>query len=336
MDATMTSPEQLAQDNMKLAYWMASRFASQYRVDPEEAERQALAALTAAANAYDPNRGTKFSSVAGPYIRNALRRLVKPIQGQKLGRVDLDSPFGDDEGGDDTAHDVVAGTGPDVSVEREEVFDKVQQELASLPPEERELLSRWIAGETYRDIADDAGVSFVQVGNIIRKALVKLKSQLAGKGITGMDALATEALVKKLMGRMVVEGRLNLGPKRPVTGMPTASEMEKSRIARIKRRRKLQSLTGDTKEPRVYNESSGHVREILQSADAEEIYGILQNFSLEDDFGYQKLGGLERLAQKYAGGRMSDEDFVMQVKSVIQRASAAEYSLGYMQGRGAA
>jgi hypothetical protein len=83
-------------------------------------------------------------------------------------------------------------------------------------------------------------------------------------------------------------------------------------------------------------EGQAHVREILQSADAEEIYGILQIFSLEDDFGYQRLRGLERLSQKYAGGRMSDEDFVLQVKSVIQRAAAAEYGLGYMQGRGAA
>jgi hypothetical protein len=32
--------------------------------------------------------------------------------------------------------------------------------------------------------------------------------------------------------------------------MPTADELEKKRIARIKRRRKLQRLTGDTKEPR--------------------------------------------------------------------------------------
>jgi RNA polymerase sigma factor (sigma-70 family) len=193
----MSSPEQLAADNMKLAYWMANRFASQYGVDPQEAEAQALAALTAAANAYDPSRGTKFSSAAGAYIRNALRRLVKPTQGQRLGRVDLDAPFGEEDD-DASMHDVVLGSGPDVDVEREDVFSKVQQELASLPSEERELLSRWIAGETYRDIAADSDVSFVQVGNVIRKALAKLKGQLAGKGITGMEALAAESLIRRL------------------------------------------------------------------------------------------------------------------------------------------
>jgi len=247
------NPEQLAQNNVKLAYWMASRFARQYGVDDKEAEAQALAGLTAAANAYDPARGAKFSSVAGPYIRNALRRLVKPIQGQRLGRVDLDASFGDEEGGEDASmHDVVAGGGPSTDTEREDVFDKVQQELAALPDDERQLVSRWIAGETYRDIADDAGVSFVQVGNIIRKAIGKLKTQLAGKGITGMDALATEALVKKLMGRMVAESRLEVGRTSPPArvGMPTVPEMERDRIARIKRRRKLQRLTGDTREPR--------------------------------------------------------------------------------------
>lgn len=277
--ATVTDPERLAADNMRLAHWMAYRFANQYGVDPEEADNQAQAALTAAANAYDPSRGTKFSSTAAAYIRNSLRRLVKPLQGQRLGRVDLDTSFGDEEGGDDaTMHDVIGQGGSNIEIEREDIFIKLRQELNTLPSEERELLSRWIAGETYRDIAVDSNVSFVQVGNIIRRALAKLKAKLVDKGITGADVLTAESSVKWLMARMLVEAKL-------------ASEV---------------------------NEMQMHSEEISNATTAEDIYNIIQSYRVEDPYSYKTVGAkLDRLCHLLDNSRISEDDFVGQVHEIV-------------------
>lgn len=179
--------EELFNDNVKLAYWMAGQYARSHpSVDAEDANQEALAALANAARMFDRTRGGKFSGYAGAAISNTLGKMGwrKRIRGTPLGRVDLDAPLGDEEGGDEDMHSMVADQSEDPAQKYARAHDdaalrnQVRSEVANLGKREREMLTAWIAGQTYREIAVDHGVSFVYVGKIIQNALAKLRAKI--------------------------------------------------------------------------------------------------------------------------------------------------------------
>ena len=194
--------DQLVTKNVKLAYGLAGSFSRSYRVEEEEATNVALAALVKAANAFDPEIGSNFASLAGRYIRNSLRHMVKMPQGKvMLRKVELDAPVGDEEGTESTGHEIIGVGGGEgaIGAERVGMSDLLQRELQGVAPGRREWVERWINGGTYREIADEltrAGhpVSFVTVGKVIQRELEKMRERLAQKGITGVSSFELEGL----------------------------------------------------------------------------------------------------------------------------------------------
>jgi len=183
----LTDPEieQLITQNVGLAYKAANTYARQYGADQDDAEQTAMTGLVKAAMAFDPDRGVKFSSVAYRYIDTELKHMVAPQvvahkhskKGWRLGRVDLDAPFGDEE--EDAVHDIVGALDPS----HQEVVDKdtyalMNQEIEKLDPRAQSIVKLWSQGMTYRDIAKQLGISHMYVGNLLKQSLEKLRSVL--------------------------------------------------------------------------------------------------------------------------------------------------------------
>lgn len=167
----------------------SQRYLAEHGIEPEEAVGAGSVALVIAAAAFDPERGTKFSTCATIYIQNAIRELVRQTKFQRNGaqkkivrfsevtkaetreaNQSLESQiadFRDDEEG---------GVLP---AERAEVVALVRRAMfASLTTRERGILVRNIAGETMKTISDDIGVSKQRVQQILRGAKIKVSRWL--------------------------------------------------------------------------------------------------------------------------------------------------------------
>jgi RNA polymerase sigma factor (sigma-70 family) len=210
-------------NNLGLAYSIAASWQDNVpSTAPEDVRAQAIHGLVKAANEYDATKG-KFSSFAGQIIRNYLGHLKYWQKAKsKVQATVLDAPIGDDEGGDSdaTLHDKLPGksTPADVSTGNAEAKALVRKQMAKLEPKEREILQRWLSGESYRDMQADFGVSFATIGNIAKAALAKVKSGLKSQGISGLDQIWSETLWRR-PGKLVAESlykalsETNQGPK---------------------------------------------------------------------------------------------------------------------------
>lgn len=198
--------EDLVNSHIGLAKSMAYKFASMYRLDPDDAEQTAMVGLVKAARDFDVGRGKPFKSAAAMYIKNELRHLARwpkhKTQGD-LTRVGIDDPFGEED--DATGHDVIGAADPSLSgVEMRDIHAVVQQEIAKLPKDRRELLLRWLSGESYRDIAQDYGKSFVYVGKLIQQEVTALRAKLADMGV---DSPFVESVFATIAMNFIMEGR---------------------------------------------------------------------------------------------------------------------------------
>ncbi len=182
--------EKLVTDNVALAYhvantWMSS--AGRNRMSQEDVVSQAIAGLVKAANTWKPG-GAPFGAYARRVIQNWVHHQDwHQDRYAKSQRDVLDAPAGEDE--DSTMHDRVSGgdEAGDTSAERISAKDLVRSAIADLPSPEREMLTDWISGQSYRDLEPKYGVSAMQIGNRVRAGLARLKSALASKGVTDIN-----------------------------------------------------------------------------------------------------------------------------------------------------
>ena len=176
------SVDELVTQNERLAHWMAHRFSARHPyLEADDIDQEAMLALFKAASTYDSAKG-QFAGYASRCISNQLGKMSwkKRVQGPALSRVDLDATAGDDEG-EEEAHTMVADPNAKTPAEllvKRGLNQQVKSEVANLDPREREIVTRYIAGEGYREIAADMGISFVYVGKIYKAALEKLRQKL--------------------------------------------------------------------------------------------------------------------------------------------------------------
>lgn len=98
-DGSLRRRQELASDNVKLAYYLAHRYKG--LIAEDEAISVALEALWVAALHYDPDRKTPFSTYAGIIIANALRTAIRKTRHAELlclnETLDPDDPGSSDE-----------------------------------------------------------------------------------------------------------------------------------------------------------------------------------------------------------------------------------------------
>lgn len=116
----------------------------------------------------DESNGASFTTLAVPYIRNALRHGYEKLYGRSLGKRQLlwgaksiYAPAKDD--GDLQLQDIIPG-------DKDVQFLDISGALNSLPPRDREILLLWIAGYDQKEIADRHKVCVRTVSRVLKNA----------------------------------------------------------------------------------------------------------------------------------------------------------------------
>jgi RNA polymerase primary sigma factor len=153
--------------NQPLAINFASRWGKHYGLDFGEARQVALIELWRAAEAYDPSRGFKFSTLASTYIKHALIKMAgrrKPM------------PTVTDVSSDQYApRQAVAPTTTDVV----DVKDFIGLGLTVLTDRERLVIeARFTDGLTLDETGQRVGLTRERIRQIEQKALEKMRAKL--------------------------------------------------------------------------------------------------------------------------------------------------------------
>lgn len=159
--------QQLVGKNRRLVDYMVNRYLKRYHVG--NMERDDLVSwgtmgLINAARAYDPSRGTAFSTLACRAIeRMIVRGVSREWRADQAGRtVSLDELIsGSGEEGDDRFIDQLA-SGDDLEqdlVDRQRIVD-LREAIRQLPPEKQQIIERhFFREESVKDIAADLGLT---------------------------------------------------------------------------------------------------------------------------------------------------------------------------------
>lgn len=181
----------LVTNNLGLASWMAGRY-TWTGLDFDDLRQAALLGLMKAAERYDPDRGTAFSTVAYHWMRSSIGAEIaatrstirvpsyRPLSdGPGVASLDADEerplrsllPSDDEDG-------------PEVGAERALLRERVGAALSALPERERFVVEHrfGINGahhpHTLDEIAPMLGVSRARVGQIEARALERLRFRL--------------------------------------------------------------------------------------------------------------------------------------------------------------
>jgi RNA polymerase sigma factor (sigma-70 family) len=185
--------QELVKDNVKLAYFLASRYAGSgaTQTELEDLTSVAILQLVKCAAKYDPARGIPFSGYAGTSIRGALQTAkAKVSKNDYLFPASMDEPIGaGDEDDDESSRHDVAGDGknplgPLLSKENAAELRKV---VDTLPEREKAvLLGLYWDDLPANRLGAKLGVSGVYIAKVHANALKLLSKRLAKRGIEPM------------------------------------------------------------------------------------------------------------------------------------------------------
>lgn len=155
----------------------------QYRVDPEELEQLGQIALWKSATTFDPSRGTKFLTHLFNCVQNSFRQQWKREKRHKAVLIsELDG------------HDFVskAPAEPDL-------FDI---SLDVLDEREQLIVTRWMNGAEYAEVAADLNVSPQRIERILKACFERLRNnrtKLPNRGRQNLDAYVTSFSAREKM-----------------------------------------------------------------------------------------------------------------------------------------
>jgi len=171
----------------KIEHWMGYPFPAAWRDDLEQGGR---CGLWIAAERFDPDRGSRFSTYAGYWIRREVfrafrfvsstidiprRRERRPLAPQRS----LDAPIPNGEVRGLGVLIVDSGPLPDVLAAYREQADQIAAALAKLPERSQVVLRDYYwRSRTLQAIGDDLGVTRERVRQIKAKAMKRLVADL--------------------------------------------------------------------------------------------------------------------------------------------------------------
>ena len=159
-------PSTIIKDYLPLAYSAASQH---YREEAEWEELVQVAALglCAAADRFDSKRNTSFAAFAKPYISGYLKDFLNPAKNGRMNMVEL------------TGGVVEEMTTTDV--EDNDMKTVVYGAMESLTPKQKFVMEMvYIEGHTQDEVAEMMGINRIGVQQLVSRATVALRKQLAG------------------------------------------------------------------------------------------------------------------------------------------------------------
>lgn len=117
------------------------------------------------------------------YVDRAVRHVVVDVTRRKLRREALASRFEPAAHGADP-HD------PETLLLGHELADRVDAELARLPPARRQVVALYLQGHGVSEIAARLGCDRKRVDNLVHRGLATLRQQLAAEGLSPLPSAA--------------------------------------------------------------------------------------------------------------------------------------------------
>lgn len=156
-----TYQQKLIEDNQKLAYWLAHRWAkTQSLIDVDELISISLFGLTIAAQSYNPDKNTQFNTYARLVIENRFKNELKKQKKYQLKYTETEEP---NQNG--TAKAPVSYT-PDY----DETID-VRRAIEALPEDYRLMIDEFYnLGYNQHEIAARHNISQTKVSLMIKEA----------------------------------------------------------------------------------------------------------------------------------------------------------------------
>lgn len=166
-EMTLEERQQMAVDNIKLAYCWAERFRrTNPGFDRDNLRGDAVVALWRAALAFNPSLGHKFSKIANAYILNDLRWCVS--RGHAMKRRATFAEM--------SPNDIIAPTDWVDTEESVDSDDFINHMLAKLPSEKQQIIVRRVVyGEDQKVVAKTLGISPQRVSQIWSEAMARLR-----------------------------------------------------------------------------------------------------------------------------------------------------------------
>lgn len=161
------TPEELYSRNEPLVWWTIKKYYPDF-MDDEDLMQEGRIGLWRACLAYSKERGLAFSTLAVPYIRNALRHGYEKLYGRRLGKrrllwsiQSLYEPVAYDK--KLLLQDVIPG---DTDV----VFLDISGALNQMSERDRKILYLSIAGFSQKEIGKKMGVSERTIYRVLQVA----------------------------------------------------------------------------------------------------------------------------------------------------------------------
>lgn len=213
----------LVTTNQRLVIKLARRFPRPQHLDLDDLVQEGSLGLMVAIDKYDVARGAKFATLARWWIRAAiLRLLLNQARLVKLGNTETErtifyalcrAPHVADDviaasldlqaaevremrrrmepepslDAGRTSHRAATSCSPEEILGRDQLAGLVRQAIKEAPLSalERRLIPRWESGGeiTMQEVADEMGVTRSRIGQVEKRALQKLRSALAKKGV---------------------------------------------------------------------------------------------------------------------------------------------------------
>ena len=159
-------PSTMIKDYLPLAYSAASQH---YREEAEWEELVQVAALglCEAAERHDATRNTSFAAFAKPYISGYLKNFLNPERNGKMNMVELAGGVVEEM----TTDDVVDN----------DMKTVLYGAMEALTPKQKFVMEMvYIEGHTQEEVAEMMGINRIGVQQLVSRATVALRKQLAG------------------------------------------------------------------------------------------------------------------------------------------------------------
>lgn len=186
--ATVMRPDaevrRLVNENRTLVEWSVNRYLDRHSVsgaDRDDLVSWGLLGLLAAARAFDPERGLRFSTLAALAIERSIMRGAMQAGNQKGPTLSLDEALSEPGCGDGETRwvELIPDEAAEGEIRRAEELALLRRALARLRPEQQQLVhAHFFQGHSLADLAREWGTTRQAVAGQLRRALKALRRAL--------------------------------------------------------------------------------------------------------------------------------------------------------------
>lgn len=175
---TQLARDKLITDNMKLVYFVYHQLAKTSLTinNRDDLISEGMLGLCKAANSFDENKGTKFSTYAALCIKNAMLMYIRKLKKYTPHEISLCMPMGrDEEGKTITVEDVIV----DEKSSEEYIIEKIMLDEfeKKQTPQDHLILCSLKKGLNQKEIGKLVGISQSYVSRRIKKMRKEFKKQ---------------------------------------------------------------------------------------------------------------------------------------------------------------